>query len=179
MGVAQEGTMTDSPNPRPVAVLDDDVQFIRMVERILGTEDIPVQPVTTPDLDEAVSVVAMTNCRAALVDIYIYGEVAGFELVERLRAHPATADLPLIVTSGAYREIARHVPFLQQHRCSILPKPFEIDALLLRLTEGASVSGDGPTLREIEPGEATASSNGHQGNWLSLINPLRRAERTA
>ena len=176
MGVApQEGTMTDSPNPRPVAVLDDDVQFIRMVERILGTEDIPVQPVTTPDLDEAVNVVAMTHCRAALVDIYIYGEIAGFELVERLRGNLATAELPIIVTSGAYREIARHVPFLQQHHCSILPKPFDVDALLSRLAEGASAAA--PPLYPVDAGDPEATEERH--NWRFLPNPLRRIERTA
>jgi CheY-like chemotaxis protein len=162
-------------------VLDDDVQFIRMVERILGTEDIPVQPVTTPDLDEAVNVVAMTHCRAALVDIYIYGEVAGFELVERLRGNPATADLPIIVTSGAYREIARHVPFLQQHHCSILPKPFDVDALLTRLAEGATAAA--APLHTIDGNAAdtpdTTTEGRHQGNWRFLPNPLRRIERTA
>lgn len=169
--------MTDSPNPRPVAVLDDDVQFIRMVERILGTEDIPVQPVTTPDLDEAVNVVAMTHCRAALVDIYIYGEVAGFELVERLRSNPETADLPIVVTSGAYREIARHVPFLQQHHCSILPKPFDVDALLSRLAEGTAAPGS--PLRAVNGTGTEATEERHQGNWRFLPNPLRRIERTA
>ena len=168
--------MSDSPNPRPVAVLDDDVQFIRMVERILGTEDIPVQPVTTPDLDEAVNVVAMTQCRAALVDIYIYGEVAGFELVERLRANAATADIPIIVTSGAYREIARHIPFLQQHHCSILPKPFEVDALLSRVSEGTAAEGS--SLRAVEATDTQAVLR-NPANWKSLMNPLRRMERTA
>src|SRR5688572_18712191 len=126
MGVApEEGTMTELSHSRPIAVLDDDVQFIRMVERILKTEGTPIQPVTTPDLDEAVRVVAETDCQAALVDIYMYGEAAGFELVELLRSNAATADMPLIVTSGAYQEIARRVPFLQRHGCLVLPKPFD------------------------------------------------------
>lgn len=168
--------MTDSPNPGPVAVLDDDVQFIRMVERILKTDGLSIQPVTTPDLDEAVRVVAMTGCRAALVDIYMYGEAAGFELIERLRAQPATSDLPLIVTSGAYREIARRVPFLQQHQCSILAKPFEVDALIsqLRLAQA------GTALREAALTEgAPAYTHRRNGSWRFPGNPLRRMERTA
>jgi len=167
--------MTDSPNPRPVAVLDDDVQFIRMVERILKTDGLPIQPVTTPDLDEAVRVVAMTDCRAALVDIYMYGEAAGFELIERLRAQPVTAELPLIVTSGAYREIARRVPFLQHHGCSILPKPFEVDALLSQVRQAQA----GFAARESLPADAGEVSNHQRGNWRFLGNPLRRMERTA
>jgi ActR/RegA family two-component response regulator len=156
-------------------VLDDDVQFIRMVERILKTEDMTIQPVTTPDLDEAVRVVAVTGCRAALVDIYMYGEAAGFELIERLREQRATADLPLIVTSGAYREIARRVPFLQQHHCSVLPKPFEVDALLSHLkqsrADGAPVAFSGD--------EESRCTEHRAGTWRFLGNTLRRMERTA
>jgi len=168
--------MTDSPNPGPVAVLDDDVQFIRMVERILKTDGLAIQPVTTPDLDEAVRVVAMTDCRAALVDIYMYGEAAGFELIERLRAQPVTAELPLIVTSGAYREIAKRVPFLQHHGCSILPKPFEVDALISQIRQAESGTGV-PQAAPASGGDEWA----HQrtGNWRFLGNPLRRMERTA
>jgi CheY-like chemotaxis protein len=156
-------------------VLDDDVQFIRMVERILKSDGLPIQPVTTPDLDEAVRVVAMTNCRVALVDIYMYGEAAGFELVERLREHPGTSDLPLIVTSGAYREIARRVPFLQQHGCSILAKPFEVDALISQIHAAEA----GTSLREpVLSGDGDGVIQRRPGSWR-LANPLRRVERTA
>jgi len=133
---------------RPVAVLDDDIQFIRMVERMLRTQRIAIQPVTTPDLDDAVSVVAASDCRAALVDIYIYGSAAGFSLIERLRREPATRGLPLIVSTGAYRDVARQIPFLQHHHCSVLPKPFTMDELFARLREsedaGAALSAAAP-----------------------------------
>jgi CheY-like chemotaxis protein len=168
--------MTDSSHPKPIAVLDDDVQFIRMVERIMKSEDTPIQPVTTPDLDEAVRVVAQTACKAALVDIFMYGEAAGFEIIERLRANAETAELPLIVTSGAYQEIARRVPFLQQHHCLVLPKPFEIDALLTRLREASD-----PRMftDESEPSPDDVWAPRRHGNWRLFANPLRRMERTA
>jgi len=137
--------MPHASQSAPVAVLDDDVRFIRMVERILKMESIPMQPVTTPDLGEAVQVVAMAHCRAALVDIYMYGDAAGFELIERLRANAETAALPLIVTSGAYRELARRVPFLQRHRCGVLPKPFEVDALLRSIAAVNAAGGPAPS----------------------------------
>ena len=157
---------------QPLAVLDDDVRFIRMVERILQTDGIPIQPVTTPDLDEAVEVVAMTDCRAALVDIYIYGEAAGFHLIEKLRDHPATSDLPLIVTSGAYREIARNVPFLKQHRCTILPKPFGVDTLLARV-HGLELPEDAAEAARIDWDEDDGFSlPQHSRRWL--VNPLKR-----
>lgn len=119
--------------PERVAVLDDDIKFIRMVERMLGSEGIEVEPVTTPDIDEAVRVVALTRCGAALVDVYMYGNPQGFRLIEALRRDPATAALPLVVTSGAHRELGRRVGFLVDRHCSLLLKPFGIEDLLDRL----------------------------------------------
>jgi DNA-binding response OmpR family regulator len=122
---------------RSVAVLDDDVRFIRMVERVLNMEDIGVQPITTIDLDEAERVVAETGCFAALVDIMMYDNASGFDLVERLRRNPATQAMPLIITSGAKRELARRVDFLREHHCAVLLKPFAPEQLVAQVRAAA------------------------------------------
>ena len=120
-------------NPRPVAVIDDDIRFIRLIERVLALEGVGIQPITTLDLDEAVRIVGESHCQAALIDVYMYGDALGFRLIEKLRSAGATAALPLIVTSGARREIGRKVAFLQQQRCSVLLKPFKPEELLAKL----------------------------------------------
>lgn len=113
-----------------IAVFDDDLRFLRMVERALQGHGLEMQPVTTPDLDDAVRVVAMSDARAALIDIYMYGESAGFDLIDRLRHNAETAGIPIIVTSGAYRDINKHRDFLREMNCAVLPKPFEVEQLL-------------------------------------------------
>lgn len=145
---------------RRVAVLDDDVRYIRMVERMLNQENVEVLPITTMDVDEAIGVITSTKCDAAIIDVYMYGSQLGFGLVERLRAHPATANLPIIVASGARREIGKKVSFLQQHRCGVLVKPFETDDLIDKL-EG------------VQP-EATDPSAGTAASATPFSNPLRR-----
>lgn len=121
-------------HPRRVAVLDDDVAFIRLMERVLEAEHVDVQPITTPDIDEALRVLAATHCGAALVDVYMYGDTLGFKLVERLRQRPEFTSLPVVVTSAARREVSKKAQFLQEHRCSVLLKPFEIDELIASLS---------------------------------------------
>jgi len=123
----------DDTIPGRVAVLGDDIRFIRMVESMLGSEGIQVEPVTTPDVDEAVRVISATGCAAALVDLYMYGDAQGYRLVDALRDNPGTAGLPLIVTSGAHRELGRRAGYLVDRRCSVLLKPFRIEDLLDRL----------------------------------------------
>lgn len=116
--------------PRRVAVLDDDIRFIRMVERVLAQEGIETQPVTTLDLDEAVRVIGESNVDVAMVDIYMYDNAAGFSAIEKLRGDARTARLPLLVTSGARREIGKRVQFLQERGCDVLLKPFPPEELV-------------------------------------------------
>jgi CheY-like chemotaxis protein len=131
-----------------IAVLDDDTQFIRLVERVLRDERVEVQPVTTLDLDEAVRVVSESNSAAALVDVYMYGSAQGFELVERLRSDPATERLAIIVTSGAHREIGKKAGFLNEHRCSVLLKPFDNSDLISRVRQ--AIDGAAPVAAAVD-----------------------------
>jgi len=116
-----------------VAILDDDISYIRAVERMLQVTGFASCPITTLDIDEAARVIAHAGCRAVLVDIFMYDEPRGFEYIQRLRANEATADLPLLVTSGARRQLQRMAPFLKAHRCDLLEKPFGPDELASKL----------------------------------------------
>jgi DNA-binding response OmpR family regulator len=142
-----------------IAVLDDDIRFIRMVERALAGAGIGVQPVTTPAAAEAVDVIASLDCAAALVDVYMYGEAAGFDIVHGLRGNEATRRLPLLLTTAARREVARHAAFLERHDCEVLLKPFDA-AELVRAVQGlvapvrAAVSAAEP--RAVAPTNAWA-----------------------
>jgi CheY-like chemotaxis protein len=128
---------------RHVAVCDDDMRFIRYVERLLEQAGARICPVTTLDPHEAVDVVAGARCDAVMIDLHIYNDDrAGLTLVQLFREHAATASLPLLMVTGASpRDLKKHDRFLQSHGCALLPKPFVADALLnaLGLTMTASV----------------------------------------
>lgn len=121
--------MTATDN-RPVVVFDDDMQFLRMVERALKSHGLRAEFVTTPGLVDAADVVSAINPRLVIVDVFMYGDAAGFSFIEVLRSRAENRDLPIVVSSGAHSELARHREFLRQHRCSVLPKPFGVDDLL-------------------------------------------------
>lgn len=132
-----------------VAVLDDDVQFIRMIERVLTSERMHIQPITTPDIDEALRVLATARCSAALVDVYMYGESLGFKLVERLREHPEFSSMHVVVTSAARRELMKKSGFLRELGCSVLLKPFEIDELISELSSPSSAPAKPTAIRVL------------------------------
>jgi DNA-binding response OmpR family regulator len=116
-----------------IALIDDDILFIRMVERVLFGERTDVVPITTLDADEAVEIISSGGFSLALIDVMMYGHAAGFDLVERLRACEATAAMPIVITSGAQREIGRRVDFLREYDCTVLLKPFEPEELVSRV----------------------------------------------
>jgi DNA-binding response OmpR family regulator len=116
-----------------IALIDDDILFIRMVERVLFGERTDVVPITTLDATEAVDIVATGDFSLAMIDVMMYGQAAGFDLVERLRARESTASMPILITSGAQREIGRRVDFLREHDCTVLLKPFEPEELVNRV----------------------------------------------
>jgi CheY-like chemotaxis protein len=130
----------DAPQPllsprqaaRHVAVCDDDIRFIRFVERLLEEAGATVCPVTTLDPHDVVRVVAEAGCDAIMVDLHIYNDdQAGLTLVRLFREHASTRGLPLLLVTGAPpRDLKRHEDFLREYRCGLLPKPFASDALL-------------------------------------------------
>ena len=132
----------DLPPARCVAVCDDDLPFIRFVERALVSEGASVAPVTTLDPEEAVRVIAQSGCDAALIDLHMYNDdVAGITIARMLRADPATEHMRLRLATGAAPRDLRGVEGdLVALRCGLLPKPFTESELLvtLGLAEAAS-----------------------------------------
>jgi DNA-binding response OmpR family regulator len=141
-----------------------------MVERALLAADMACQPVTTLDLDEAARVIAEAACDIALVDVFMYDRASGFEVVRRLRSEGSTVSLPILITSGAAKEVARRVEFLQEHACEVLLKPFEPDQLIERVrsmlrTPCAGDLASISPMAESAPGDVALRLHQREG-WL-------------
>ena len=130
---------------RPVAIIDDDLAYIRAVERMLRVAGIEALPITTPDAEEAARVVAEARCSAVLIDLMMYDEPQGLACIERLRRIATTAHTPLIVASGQGRQLRRISGFLVAHRCVRLDKPFGCDELLATISSLLSLPGSSPS----------------------------------
>ena len=169
-------TATDD---RPVVVLDDDVQFLRMVERVLRSHGIRAELVTTPDLANAADVVAAINPRLVLVDVFMYGEAAGLSFVKLLRSRPENFELPIVVTSGAHSELARQQQFLRHHRCRVLPKPFGVDDLLgaVDLVRGAPYAELPADSFIMDVPQGAMLPQQFSGLWAKLHGVSRESER--
>jgi PAS domain S-box-containing protein len=103
---------------RNVAVVDDDPSLLRLVRRILEKENYRV---CTYESGEAfLAGLATQRLDAAIIDL-LMPHMDGFQVIERLREHPACADIPVVVMTA---KILSEDDFLQLDHsvCAVLQK---------------------------------------------------------
>jgi CheY-like chemotaxis protein len=129
-----------------ILAVDDDLDILAVLHDALGAEGYRVTSATTPQT----ALDALTGERPdlLLLDLWMGDRDAGWRLLERLRADPATAALPVIVSSADARALREQGDALRAYRCTVLEKPFDLDALLetvaRTLPAGTQGAGDSP-----------------------------------
>ncbi len=78
----------------PVLIIDDNADAHELYRRLLA--DTPFRPVSLRDPAGAVAMAAQTQPGAVLLDVMMPGE-DGWALLGRLREHPATRTIPVII----------------------------------------------------------------------------------
>jgi two-component system phosphate regulon response regulator PhoB len=110
-----------------IVVVDDDITFLEMVQMLLEAEG--YQVVTHWRGERADEIIRVTQPDLVIVDWWMT-DMLGSELVETLKAHPDTAEIPIVVCSAAHIDLQSAMGQLEQYGVSILLKPFDIDTLL-------------------------------------------------
>lgn len=85
----------EKPRP-PVLICDDDPDFVRYVQTIVEYEEYTTATVSSAE--EALEYLEKNEVSLLLLDVHLPG-MSGLELERRLRAAPATTDLPIIIVS--------------------------------------------------------------------------------
>jgi DNA-binding response OmpR family regulator len=116
---------------RTILIVEDDPDIVEMVRDALAMEGILSVGVSDPDEVEIVA--RQTAPDVFLVDLMLQGK-CGVETAQELRDHGFEA--PLVGMSGSHflAEVARETGLFE----AVLDKPFDIDVLLLSLSESAA-----------------------------------------
>lgn len=123
-----------------ILIVDDDREFLRMMEVVLG--DAGFQVVTTSSGQAALEILRRDRPDVLILDLRM-PDPSGWEIYEQVRrgADPALARLPIIITSAAGPELAElHERVGGAPNTYVLAKPFEIDELMARLAEAVDAS---------------------------------------
>jgi DNA-binding response OmpR family regulator len=112
-----------------VAVINDDTQFLQLMHDLLEEEE-GYAVAICKEADNAYEFVKKTRPDLVILDIRVGYEENGWMILNLLTLDPATRPIPVIVCSAAIHSLQEHEDLLQQYDCEVLPKPFDLEALL-------------------------------------------------
>ena len=112
---------------RRILVVDDDGAILDLLRLLLESEGYTVT--TAASFQQARAAIAAGRPDLVLCDGHLL-DAAPFVLLDHLAADPATATLPVLVCSGAVREIEQAAERLTHAHGAVVLKPFDIDDLL-------------------------------------------------
>lgn len=113
---------------RKIAVVNDDTQFLTMMEIILSDAGYDVLLVV--EASDAFQQICDWAPELVILDIRIEHPEGGWTILDLLRLERTTESLPVIVCSAAHDELQKKQQHLEKYNCIPLLKPFNIDDLL-------------------------------------------------
>ncbi len=97
-----------------------------------------------------------------ILDFMFDGKDTGWQMVQLLKMHQPTADIPVIICTAAQREVREIESFLQAKGIAIVYKPFDIQELLDAVKKALRFPETIASLRELSPvGGETFEPDGH------------------
>ncbi|MEQ1728592.1 MAG: response regulator [Vicinamibacterales bacterium] len=155
--------------PKTVLLADDSVTIQRVVELTFAREDIRV--VSVADGEQAIEALKHSVPDVVLADIDMPGR-SGFEVAQFVRGQAATAEVPVLLLSGAFdpvdQERAR-----QAGADGILTKPFDPAVLVSRVMELLSEGRGALSVVHVHPPSPSAAFRSTRAlEALSVLAPV-------
>jgi two-component system, OmpR family, alkaline phosphatase synthesis response regulator PhoP len=129
------------PNPLPIVLADDDAHITCVVAMRLEGAGFAVT--ATRDGEEAFEAARQVRPVLVITDLQM-PRMSGLELAIKLREHPDTRDIPVIMlTARGY--LADESQMSRTNIKRVLPKPFSVKEVLKLATEVIAECGSGPS----------------------------------
>jgi CheY-like chemotaxis protein len=124
---------SDTQRPARIVVINDDTDFLTLMSDLLSdVEGYDVQ--ICREGNRAYQFVKEQAPDLVILDIRIEGQETGWTILECVTLDPQTRPIPMIVCSAAIRELQDHQPMLDKYGIDVLPKPFDLDTLLEKVS---------------------------------------------
>jgi CheY-like chemotaxis protein len=120
--------MAEKSRPR-IALVNDDTTYLQLMQDVLAGEE-GYGVLICQESDTAYAFVKQARPDLVILDIRMGGEESGWKILELLTLDPETRPIPVIVCSAAIGDLQDHEPLLQTYGVGVLPKPFDLEALL-------------------------------------------------
>jgi CheY-like chemotaxis protein len=116
--------------PKHILVVNDTQEILQLFRAILEEEGGYRVTLTSvkPQMLEMVKEIRPD----LIISDHVFGdEKVGWQFIQRLKMDRETANIPLIVCSGAVKELREMEGYLTSKDIGVLYKPFDVDELLL------------------------------------------------
>lgn len=139
--------------PKHILVINDTPSILDLFQELLGEEGYRV----TVDIFDVPSREKLDHIKALrpdliILDFIVGGESLGWQLLQLLKMDRETVSIPVVVCTGAVRQVTELQGHLTVMGVGIVLKPFDIDQLLAEvaasLARAGSVTGGERSARE-------------------------------
>jgi len=127
-----------------ILIVDDELQNRKLLEALLQPEGYLTQ--SAANGDEAMALIAESPPDLILLDIMMPG-TDGYEVASRIKANPATANIPIIMVTAQDGRGARMIG-LDSGAEEFLTKPVDRAELWLRVRNLLRLKGSGDALQD-------------------------------
>ena len=126
---------TSSPDGhRPhILAINNDPAVLALLRDLL--EDAGYQVATHAYVDRDLGEIEQSQPDLIILDYMWATEDASWALLQMLRLDPATANVPIVLCTGAVREVEALQPHLLEMGVTVVLKPFNIDQLVDAIRE--------------------------------------------
>lgn len=111
-----------------IDVVNDDTAFLQLMHELLTDAGYDVSLYKEGVV--AHQQILRNPPELVILDIRMEKPDTGWQVLEMLRLHPATANIPVIVCSADVHQLRSKREMLQQQGYDSLEKPFDLDTLL-------------------------------------------------
>lgn len=123
--------MAKDTAPKHVFVIDDTPAILDLFRELLEEAGYTVTLDTfSGDLTDELTRVQEAKPNLVILDFIIGGEGTGWQFLQMLKMDRATAHLPVIICTGAVRQVNELQGHLDEMSVAVVLKPFDIDHLL-------------------------------------------------
>lgn len=114
-------------SPQKIMVVNDDTQFLRMMDLILSDSEYDVR--TLFEAGPAFEQICAWMPDLVIMDVRMATPEDGLDIIELMRLSTQTMHIPVIVCSADHEKMRGMEAHLRTENCWVLLKPFRLDTL--------------------------------------------------
>ena len=131
--------MADADSPgKHVLVVNDTEEVLELFRDII--EGMGHRMTALSYAPDDLAEVAKIKPDLAIVDLLFGAEGTGLQLVQKMRMHPPTAKIPVVICTGDVKHAREQEGWLAANGINMVLKPFEVDKLELAITKAFRLS---------------------------------------